>query len=68
MKKEIGITREQVPDYMALVGDTADNVPGVKGVGEKTAAKLIAEYKTLDKIYKNIAKIKPDGLRTNGNQ
>ena len=63
VKKEIGITREQVPDYMALVGDTADNVPGVKGVGEKTAAKLIAEYKTLDKIYKNIAKIKPDGLR-----
>lgn len=63
VKKEIGITREQVPDYMALVGDTADNIPGVKGVGEKTAAKLITEYKTLDKIYKNIAKIKPDGLK-----
>ncbi|HNL11238.1 MAG TPA: DNA polymerase I, partial [Turneriella sp.] len=63
VKKEIGITREQVPDYMALVGDTSDNVPGVKGVGEKTAAKLIGEYKSLDKIYKNLEKIKPDGLR-----
>lgn len=63
VKKEIGITREQVPDYMALVGDTSDNVPGVKGVGEKTAAKLIGEYKSLDKIYKNLDKIKPDGLR-----
>ncbi len=63
LKKEIGISREQVPDYMALVGDTADNVPGVKGVGEKTAAKLIHEYKTLEKIYKNLGKIKPDSLR-----
>ncbi|MBS0619527.1 MAG: DNA polymerase I [Spirochaetes bacterium] len=63
VKNKLGITREQVPDYMALVGDTADNIPGVKGVGEKTAAKLIAEYKSLDKIYKNVAKIKPDGLK-----
>ena len=63
LKKEIGITREQVPDYMALLGDTADNVPGVKGVGEKTAAKLIAEYKSLEKIYQNLDKIKPDSLR-----
>ncbi|AFM13297.1 DNA polymerase I [Turneriella parva DSM 21527] len=63
VKNKIGVTREQIPDYMALVGDTADNVPGVKGVGEKTAAKLIADYKSLDKIYKNIEKVKPDGLR-----
>lgn len=63
LKKEIGITREQVPDYMALVGDTADNVPGVKGVGEKTAAKLIGEHKSLEKIYRHLDKIKPDGLR-----
>ena len=63
VKAEIGIARDQVPDYMALVGDASDNVPGVKGVGEKTAAKLIADYKNLDKIYANIQKIKPDGLR-----
>jgi DNA polymerase I len=63
VKNKLGITREQVPDYMALVGDSADNIPGVKGVGEKTASKLIQDYKSLDKIYKNIAKIKPDGLK-----
>lgn len=63
VKNKLGITREQVPDYMALVGDTADNIPGVKGVGEKTASKLIQDFKSLDKIYKNIAKIKPDGLK-----
>jgi DNA polymerase-1 len=63
VKKELGITREQVPDYMALVGDTSDNVPGVKGVGEKTAAKLIAEYKSLENIYKNLETIKPESLR-----
>ncbi len=63
VKNKIGVTREQIPDYMALVGDASDNVPGVKGVGEKTAAKLIADYKSLDKIYKSIDKIKPDGLK-----
>lgn len=63
VKAKIGVTREQIPDYMALVGDTSDNVPGVKGVGEKTAAKLIADYKSLDKIYKSIDKIKPEGLK-----
>lgn len=63
VKNKLGITREQVPDYMALVGDSSDNVPGVKGVGEKTASKLIQDFKSLDKIYQNIAKIKPDGLK-----
>ncbi len=63
VKNKLGITREQVPDYMALVGDSADNIPGVKGVGEKTASKLIQDFKSLEKIYKNIAKIKPDGLK-----
>ncbi|MBX3722065.1 MAG: DNA polymerase I [Turneriella sp.] len=63
VKNKLGITREQVPDYMALVGDSADNVPGVKGVGEKTASKLIQDFKSLDKIYQNLAKIKPDGLK-----
>ena len=63
VKTKIGVSREQIPDYMALVGDASDNVPGVKGVGEKTAAKLIADYKSLDKIYKSIDKIKPDGLK-----
>ena len=48
---------EQVIDALALIGDTADNVPGVKGIGEKGAAKLIETYGSLDGIYANLDKI-----------
>ncbi|MGN0723824.1 MAG: DNA polymerase, partial [Treponema sp.] len=47
----------QVIDLLALMGDTADNIPGVKGIGVKTAGKLLSDYKTLDGIYQNIQKI-----------
>jgi DNA polymerase-1 len=47
---EKGIRPEQVVDYLCLIGDTADNVPGVTGVGPKTAAKLLAEHGTLEKV------------------
>lgn len=53
-----GITPDQVIDVLALMGDTSDNVPGVEGVGLKTAAKLIQEFGTLENIYANIEKIK----------
>ena len=49
---------EQVIDILALWGDTADNVPGINGVGEKKASKLIAEYGSVEKIYENLDKIK----------
>ena len=49
-----GLTIDQVLDYKALVGDSSDNLPGVRGVGPKTAQKLISEYKSLDKIYENL--------------
>ncbi|MCB0350227.1 MAG: DNA polymerase I [Bdellovibrionales bacterium] len=58
-----GVEPEQIVDYLAIVGDTSDNIPGVRGVGPKGAQKLLAEYKTLENIYKNIEKIKPDGTR-----
>ena len=53
-----GVRPEQVIDLLALMGDTADNVPGVPGVGPKTAAALLAEYGTIEGIYENIARIK----------
>lgn len=46
-----GLLPEQVVDYLALVGDASDNVPGCPGVGEKTALKLLGQYKNLDGIY-----------------
>ena len=56
--RKLGVTPEQVVDYKALVGDTSDNIPGVKGIGEKTAITLLAEYQTLDGIYEHIDQIK----------
>lgn len=62
VEENIGITKLQVPDYMGLVGDTSDNIPGVKGIGEKGAAKLIQEFGNLEGIYKNIDKVKNKSL------
>ena len=56
-KKEWGIDPINIIDLKALMGDPSDNIPGVKGIGEKTALKLLHEYKTLDGIYQNIDKI-----------
>ena len=53
-----GITPDQVIDTLALMGDTSDNVPGVEGIGLKTAAKLIQEFGSLENIYANIDQIK----------
>ncbi len=57
-KKEFGIDPIKVIDLKALMGDTSDNIPGVKGIGEKTALKLLTEYDSLDNVYKNIDNIK----------
>ncbi len=59
-----GVTPKQFCDYQAILGDNADNVPGVKGVGKVGAAKLLAEYKTLDGVYENIEQIKPASTQT----
>ena len=57
-KEDWGIDPINIIDLKALMGDPSDNIPGVKGVGEKTALKLLKEYKTLDNIYNNIDSIK----------
>lgn len=57
-KQDYGINPINIIDLKALMGDSSDNIPGVKGIGEKTALKLLHEYKSLDGIYENIDKIK----------
>ena len=57
-KEEYGIDPIRIVDLKALMGDSSDNIPGVKGIGEKTALKLLQEYKSLDGIYENIDNIK----------
>lgn len=58
LKLTKNVTPQQIVDLKGLMGDTADNIPGVKGVGEKTAIKLLAEYQTVENIYAHIEEIK----------
>lgn len=54
---KLGVPPEKVVDFKALCGDTSDNIPGVKGIGEKTATKLLDAYGTLDGIYDHLDEI-----------
>ena len=56
---KLHVRPEQVVDYKAIVGDKSDNIPGVPGVGEKTAEALLAKYTTLDNIYAHLDEIEP---------
>jgi len=58
VQKRYGLSPDQIPDYKGLHGDPSDNLPGVKGVGTKTATKLIQEYGSLEGIYENLDQIK----------
>lgn len=58
-----GVHANQFCDYLAIVGDSSDNIPGVAGLGPKGAQKLLNEYKTLENIYKHLDEIKPAGAQ-----
>jgi DNA polymerase-1 len=57
--KKLGVRPNQVVDYKAIVGDKSDNIPGVPGVGEKTAIALLEKFGSLDDIYKNLDQVEP---------
>jgi DNA polymerase-1 len=61
--ERFGVTPGQMVDYLALVGDTTDNIAGVKGVGGKTASQLLKKWGSLDGIYAHLDEISPDSLR-----
>jgi DNA polymerase I len=58
VKEKLNVFPNQVVDFKALCGDASDNIPGVKGIGEKTAAQLLETYGTLEKVYESIEEIK----------
>ncbi len=58
-----GLEPHQMIDYKALKGDSTDNIPGVPGVGEKTAASLIAAWGTLEGVFEHVDEVKPEKLR-----
>ncbi len=63
MIETYGFTPEQFIDYKGLMGDQSDNIPGVPGVGEKTASKLILEFGSIENVLENIHNIPKEGLR-----
>ncbi len=65
LHEKMGITPDQIIDLKALMGDNSDNIPGVPGVGEKTALKLLKEYPTLEEVYENIDSLGGKKLKEN---
>ncbi|WP_456449667.1 DNA polymerase I [Hydrogenimonas sp.] len=61
--EKYGIHPKQFTDYQALIGDSSDNVPGVPGIGPKTAVKLLTQFHSLDGIYEHIDEVKPERIR-----
>lgn len=61
VKKYLGIYPNQIVDYKALLGDPSDNIPGIMGVGKKTALKLIEEFSNIENLYQELPKIKQKG-------
>lgn len=64
VKDEMGFEPIQMIDYLALVGDSSDDIPGVAGIGPKTAVPLIQQFKSLENIYKNIDQIEKKSVAT----
>ncbi|KKQ24264.1 MAG: polymerase protein [Candidatus Roizmanbacteria bacterium GW2011_GWC2_37_13] len=64
VEQKLDVSPAQIVDYKALAGDPSDNYPGAKGIGPKTAAKLIHQYGTIDNIYKKLDKIDSEKIKT----
>src|SRR5215213_8930907 len=60
----LGIKPEQVPDFIGLKGDTSDNIPGVPGIGDKTAGQLIAQYGSLEEVIEHVDDLTPARSRS----
>ncbi|HEX6594608.1 MAG TPA: DNA polymerase I [Bacillota bacterium] len=65
LKEKLGISSDQVIDFKALMGDSSDNIPGVPGVGEKTAQKLLKQYQSLEDVYEHVDEISGKRLKEN---
>ncbi|MEO6034910.1 MAG: 5'-3' exonuclease H3TH domain-containing protein [Verrucomicrobiota bacterium] len=64
VREKSGVDPTQIVDWLSLIGDSVDNISGVPGVGPKTAAELLKQFGSLEEIYRRLAEIKSDRLRT----
>lgn len=63
LEEKMGFSVKKLPFYFALLGDTSDNIPGVKGIGKKSAVELVQHFDSLDDLYANIEKVKKERVR-----
>ena len=63
VEEKFGVCSAQLCDALALIGDKSDNIPGVQGIGPKTASDLIKQYKSIEEIYNNIDKVKSERIK-----
>jgi len=63
VEEKFGIPPEKINDFLALTGDASDNIPGIRGIGKKTAAKLLREFNSLEGIFSNIDRVKNTGIK-----
>jgi len=63
VREKFGVPPSQIAEYLALIGDTSDNIPGINGVGPKTATKWFEEFKTLEGIIAGASNLKPERFR-----
>jgi DNA polymerase-1 len=63
VREKFGVPPAQIADYLALVGDTSDNIPGINGVGPKTASKWLAEWGSLEGVITHAAELQPERFR-----
>jgi DNA polymerase-1 len=63
VEEKFGVKPEAIVDYLALIGDTSDNIPGIQGVGPKTACKWIQEWGSIDNLLKHVDEVKPERFR-----
>lgn len=64
VEARFSVTPEQYAAFKALVGDTSDNIPGVPGIGDKTAAKLLSQFGSLEELFKNISAVTPQRVQS----
>jgi DNA polymerase-1 len=63
VRAKTGVLPEQIVDWLSLIGDSVDNIPGVEGIGPKTAAALLNQFGSIDCLYKRLEEVKSDRLR-----
>jgi DNA polymerase-1 len=65
VKRKTGVEPTQIVDWLSLIGDSVDNIPGVPGIGAKTATNLLTQFRSVEELYGHLGEIRSEALRVN---